>query len=144
MILSISEILEKISALDTVEKRKEALAKYGKTNQALLKILQLAFDENIVFNLPKTDPPYKPCQFPDQQAMLYNQLKRFYLFIGAGNPKITKTKKESLFIQMLESIDPRDAELVLSVKKKKIPYKGISRKLVESVFPDLLSKTPVA
>jgi len=37
---------------------------------------------------------------------------------------------------MLESIHPEDAKLMLSVKDKKLPYKGITTKLVQEAFPE--------
>ena len=42
-----------------------------------------------------------------------------------------------MFIQTLESIDPEDAELLCSIKDKKIPYKGITSKLVTEAYPGL-------
>jgi hypothetical protein len=43
-----------------------------------------------------------------------------------------------MFIQILESIDPEDAKLLLAVKDKRIPYNGITQKLVKEAFPNLL------
>lgn len=140
MKLSLSEILQKVSEQKTTNEKKAELLKWD--NQALRQLLKMAYDESIVFNLPKGDPPYKPCDFPDQQAMLYNSMKRMYLFIGDGNPKITRIKKEALFIQLLESLDKDDAKLLLAVKNKRIPYKGINRKLVSDTFPGLLPPPP--
>ena len=137
MHLGISEILKKVSEHKDAKTRKDELARFG-NNKGVLAILQLAFDPNIKFNLPEGDPPYKPCQFQDQQAMLYNQLRKMYLFIGEGNPNVTKMKREMLFVNMLESLDPEDAKLILAVKDKKMPYKGITKKLVNETFPGLL------
>jgi hypothetical protein len=39
---------------------------------------------------------------------------------------------------LLEALDPDDAELLLSIKDKKMPYKGITYDLVASTFPGLL------
>mgnify|MGYP003342170154 CR=1 FL=1 len=139
MILGVSEILKKISEEKDAKKRKDMLASCVK-NAAVMTILKLAFDPEIKFNLPEGDPPYKPCEFLDQQGMLYNQLRKLNLFVGAGNPNIPKLKKEMLFINMLESLDPEDAKLLLSVKDKKIPYKGITKKLVTETFPGLIKE----
>lgn len=137
MHLGIAEILQKVSEQKDAKARKEALAQHAR-NQGVLTILKLAFDPGIVFNLPPGEPPYKPCQYQDQQAMLYNQLRKMYLFIGEGNPNVTKMKREMLFVNMLESLDPEDAKLLLAVKDKKMPYKGITKKLVNETFPGLL------
>ena len=47
-------------------------------------------------------------------------------------------KRERLFIGILESIHPQDAELVLKMVEKKMPAKGLTRKIVEEAFPGLL------
>jgi hypothetical protein len=42
-----------------------------------------------------------------------------------------------LFIQFLETIDKDDAKLMIAVKDKKIPFKGITSNMVKKAFPDL-------
>jgi hypothetical protein len=107
-------------------------------NQGVITMLKYAFCPTIKFNLPEGSPPFKPCQFGDQQSMLYGSLRKMYLFIGEGNPAVTKNKREILFVNMLESLDPEDAKLLLAVKDKKMPYKGITKKLVTETFPGLI------
>jgi hypothetical protein len=43
---------------------------------------------------------------------------------------------------MLEVIHPRDAELVVAVKDKKLTgkYRGLTKKLVQETFPTLIVK----
>jgi Family of unknown function (DUF6433) len=142
MQLGIAEILEKISNQSDFNIRKQMLANQAK-NQALITILRFAFDPLIKTNLPEGDPPYKPCQYQDQQAMLYNSMRKMYLFFGDGNPAIPKAKKEAIFVNMLESLDPADAVLLLAVKDKKMPYPGITEDLVREVFPGLLPPKPI-
>ena len=137
MQLGVAEIFKKISDEKDAKKRKEMLASQIK-NQGVITILKYAFCPTIKFNLPEGSPPFKPCQFGDQQAMLYGSLRKMYLFIGEGNPAVTKNKRELLFVNMLESLDPEDAKLLLAVKDKKMPYKGITKKLVTETFPGLI------
>jgi hypothetical protein len=133
----IAEILKEISEEKDAIKKKIMLANQN-TNQGVMNMLRLAFDPEIKFNLPDGEPPYKPCSYLDQQAMLYNSIRKMYLFINDGDPKIPKAKREMLFINMLESLDPEDAKLLLAVKEKKMPYKGITKKLVTETFPGLI------
>jgi hypothetical protein len=44
-------------------------------------------------------------------------------------------KRENLFIQILSSIQPEDAELVLQMKNREI--KGVSKNVVAKAFPEL-------
>ena len=133
---SISSILKTVSEGKTVND-KVALLQQLATEPVLI-ILKYAFDPSIKFILPEGAPPYKPCDFLDQEGRLYAELRRLYLFVEGGNPSLTKVKREFLFIQLLESIDKQDAELLCAVKDKKLPYKGLTASVVKKAFPGLL------
>ena len=53
---------------------------------------------------------------------------------------MNQVKRESLFISLLETIHPKDAELFLEAKDKNLKYKGITKKLVMDAFPNLIRK----
>lgn len=133
---SIFEILKLCADGKTVDERVQLLQNNG--TAPILTIIKYAYDPNIKFLLPDTDPPYKPCQFLDQENRLYSELRRLYLFVEGGNPNLTKLKRESLFIQLLESIDKNDAVLLCHVKNKKLPFKELNKKVIRKAFPDLL------
>jgi hypothetical protein len=68
-------------------------------------------------------------------------VKKFYLFVKGGDSETINTvKREQLFIQMLETLDPTEAKLVIDLKDKKTTgmYKGLTYKLVKDTWPDLL------
>jgi len=50
-----------------------------------------------------------------------------------------------MFITVLESLHPDEAELVIAMKDKKLTgrYKGITQKLIETTFPGLIQKVSV-
>jgi hypothetical protein len=68
------------------------------------------------------------------------QLKRLYLFRegDATAEKLTEKRREELLIQMLESIEPRDAEIILGIFQKDLGVKGLDYKFVKEAFPSLL------
>ena len=45
-------------------------------------------------------------------------------------------RRETMFIELLESVDFNDAKLLLSIKEKKMPFKSVSKKLVMDAFPN--------
>ena len=47
-------------------------------------------------------------------------------------------KREGMFVALLERLDPKDAEILLAVKDRKLSYKGLSYKLVKDTWPELL------
>jgi hypothetical protein len=128
-----SEILKKAESI-TTRKDKIAFLKSQYT-KALHEVLAFGYDPRVVWTLPETDPPYNPCETLEAQGMLYSQARKLYLFVqGGSGGQIPQARKEQLFIQLLESVDPEDAKLLLSVKNKKIPYRGITQKLVEEAY----------
>jgi hypothetical protein len=106
---------------------------------ALHQVLKYMFDPNIKFLLPEGNPPYKVSEF-DQPGRFLAEIRRMYLFVQGGNPNLSTMRREIIFIQMLENVDERDAELILYIKDKKSPVKGLTKKVVEEAFPGLLSK----
>lgn len=140
MRLGIFQILEKAA------EQKAAADKIAILQQnagpALYTILKYTYDPNIVWDLPEGAPPYKPCPFPAQEMRLHSEIRRLYLFIKGGNPNLTKLRRESLFIELLESIHPSDAELLVHVKDKKLPYKGLTAKVIKEAFPGLIEELP--
>lgn len=117
--------------------KKDRVALLQRTPPVVQNILKYTFDPNIKFDLPEGDPPYKPCEYLDQEGRLYAEARKIYLFVQGGNPNLTKFKREMLFIQFIEGIDKDDAVLMCHVKDKKLPFKGINAAIVKEAFPNL-------
>lgn len=132
---SIYNILKECAEPKAVKDKVELLQKNA--SPVLLTILKHAFDPNIKFLLPDSDPPYKPCEFLDQEGRLYSEARKLYLFVEGGNPSLTKFKREMLFIQFIEGLDKDDAKLMLAVKDKKLPFKSLTADVVLKAFPNL-------
>ena len=137
MKLGVAEILEKVSKLKKKEERIEELRK-NSDNRAMLQILQYALDPRIMWLLPEGTPPFKKNEYIDQESNLYSEIRRLYLFIEGGNPGLTPTKREMLFIGLLETVAPADATMLCAVKDKKLPWKTITPDIVNEAFPGLL------
>jgi hypothetical protein len=133
--LSIYTTLQKCCELEKREFRIEALRQ--NSNPAMLSVLKHIFDPNIKFLLPKGNPPYEPLDF-DEPGRLYGEARRLYLFIEGGNTTITQQKRESLFVNLLENVNKEEALLLLAMKDKKSPLKGLTKNLVAAAFPGLL------
>jgi hypothetical protein len=132
----VSKILQDVN--DAKKKDRLPMLRSHHPNQLMLQLLKYTFDDKIVFALPDGAPPYKPCQVLDNEAGLYQEARRLYLFVQGGHPDLTQLRRETLFIQVLESIPPEEATLLLAVKDKKLPYKNITKELVQEAFPRLL------
>lgn len=109
---------------------------------ALRNVLMGAFHPDVKFFIKKA-PNYKKIDVP--AGMSYNHmtdaLSKVYLFME-GNPKtpaaLTEKRREELLIQMLESLEPQEADIYIAMMLKdlKVPY--LTPKLVNEAFKGLL------
>lgn len=136
MKLMISEILKQCGEISQRQKKIEFLR--NNASPTLLSILKHTYDPNIKFLLPEGPVPYTPSNVIENHGMLYSEARKLYLFVEGGHPTLTQIKRETLFIQLLESVHPEDAKLLESVKDKKLPFKGVTKKLVQEAFEGLL------
>ena len=106
--------------------------------QSLRQICRAAFDTKIKWALPPGNVPYTVNEAPlgTEHTLLSQEAKRLYLFIEGGDNTISATKRETLFIQLLEGLSAEEAEFLLIVKDKKVnnEYKGFTANLVKEAF----------
>ena len=107
-------------------------------NQAMRMLLKAAFDPKIEFDLPEGNPPYIKNEAPagTEHTSLAAEARKLYHFIVGGNNTKNKIKKETMFIQMLEGLQEKDAEVLMAVKNKNLNniYKGLTSNLVKETF----------
>lgn len=137
---AIYEILEEIENAKTKEERLSILR--NNTCWALRNTLMGAFHPNVQFVFDKI-PDYTPSLDPPglSPTSLHQELTRAYLF-EVGNPKVASTltqqRKTEILIQMLESLEAKEAKVLEGILTKKLKVKGLNYALVKEAFPDLL------
>ena len=138
MARSIPLIFEDVAAANSIKARKRVLLE--NESNPLKEILKYAFHPDIKFALPPGKPPYKTIGSPDEYnpTYLYPNIRKFYLYIEGGHDGLTQLRREQLFVQMLESLHPKEAEVVIQIKDKKLNYRGLTYKLVKTTFPEIL------
>lgn len=134
----VAETLQRISKLKTKADRINELSKF-QDNFPIKAIVDMVYNPRIEFLLPESDPPFKMLEKEqDAQNVLKREVRKMIYFINTDQGKSLRPfKREQIFIEMLESLDPDDAKLVLSVKNKKLPYKGITKDVVAKAFPGI-------
>ena len=137
-ILSIPLIFEDVAKAKSLNARKKVLLE--NQSNPLKELLKYAFHPDIKFVLPEGAPPYKTIGSPDEYnpTYLYPNIRKFYLFVEGGHGGLTPLRREQLFVQMLESLHPKEAEVLIQVKDKKLNYRGLTYKLVKETFPEIL------
>jgi hypothetical protein len=138
MKLLINEVLQKVSNAKTKPEKVKLLKEYN-TN-ALRSILIANFDESIVSLLPPGEVPYTPNDAPEgtEHTVLEKEYRKLYLFFKGGSSTLKQSKREELFIQMLEGLSEGEAEVLVLVKDKKLGKRWkITRACVEQAFPQI-------
>jgi len=132
--LAISEILDLVKEAKDVQTKVSLLRQYD--NETLRYILELAFHPNVGWWLPEGAPPYKPSEVLDTEGRLYQEARTLPLYLSGNRPDIKQVQREMLFIGLLESLHPKDANLLIAVKDKKI--KGLNTATINEAFPGLI------
>ena len=139
MELEVFEILEQFSQQSTRNDKIKLL----KANNipALRDVCRGSYDGNIEWNLPPGKPPYTPNRPESVPSTLRKEHRNFGFYVKGFKKSegIPAYKRENMFIQLLESIHAEDALIVLNMVGKKPPVKGLTKKIVEEAFPNLLS-----
>lgn len=141
MILGIAEIFAKVEEAETAEERVEILRRYAQNNTVLPQILRLTVTKDVPWHpdLPTHRVTYRPSPYLDQQAVLYQQLRKVPGMFFEGARDLPPGKREDLWVIFLESLDKDDARLMESIRlRSTLPYKAITLRLVREAFPGLL------
>ena len=133
---TVHEIFTKINNAKDKPKKIEVLKRYD--TPYIRQLLKAAFDPKIKWILPEGTPPYIANEAPEgtEHTLLRNETRKLYLFLEGGDNTISKTRKETLFIQMLEGLHKTEAEVLINVKDKKLNkvYKGLTEQLIKETF----------
>ena len=72
------------------------------------------------------------------RTTLRAQTRNFYHFVKGGNDSLSGMRRESMFINLLQSVHPLEAEIMVLVKDGLLEntYK-VSREIVEQAYPDI-------
>jgi hypothetical protein len=160
----IFEILELASKQRSNAKKVEVLKTYE--NDALKAIFIWNFDETVISLLPEGPVPYgdvkdqnvysgnlsenlsreaRGGESATQQDLqgrgrtsLRREYQNLYHFVKGGNDSLSTIRREMMFINILEGLHPKEAELLCLVKDKHLTTKyKISFENVKEAYPDI-------
>ena len=94
--------------------------------------------DSIKWALPEGTPPYKENDAPagTEHTTLFTEARRLWHFVEGADTILSKTKKEMMFIQLLEGLHKDDAALLIAVKDIALnkKYKGLTDAVVKEAF----------
>ena len=113
------------------------LRTFSETNGAVKSVLQWAFTDNIISKLPEGKTPYNVNDAPASdltESALRFEFRKFKYFV---TNEVPQTRRETMWIELLESIPAKEAELMDLVKDKVWPFKNITKEIAQKAFPDV-------
>ena len=162
----IFEILELASKQRSSTKKVEVLRTYA--HDSLKAIFIWNFDETVVSLLPEGDVPYASAgeqtsysgtlsekiddavskmgelgsnslgSMDQGRSSIRKEYQMFYNFVKGGNDGLSSLRRETMFINILEGLHPKEAEVVVLTKDKKLQTKyKITKEIVSEAYPDI-------
>ena len=132
------EILVKVNNAKDKTKKIDVLRENDSV--PLRQVLKGAFDPKIKWDLPEGTPPYKENDAPagTEHTTLHQEARRLWHFVEGADQKLTKSKKEMMFIQMLEGLSAGEAEVLCLAKDKQIGKRWkITKACVTEAYPQI-------
>ncbi len=158
------EILDAASSQKSKAKKVEALRKYEHPSVKMIFIWN--FDSSVISLLPPGEVPYgetnaqttfagtlsdnliKEAQGGESatgqdldgrgKTSLRREYQNLYHYVKGGNDKLTTTRREMMFINLLEGLHPRESEILILTKDKKLTDKyKISLDVVKEAYPKM-------
>ena len=129
---------------ENAENKKDRMKVFGDNlSQTFCQVLELTFHpkyEWLIDEIPDNYAPKIENKNGFSYCQLSTELRKLYMF-QKGNPTaeaLTPKRRNELLIILLESLEPREAEVVMGIFKKDQGVKGLTYKFVKEAFPNML------
>ena len=134
--LLMHEVLTKVNNAKDKPKKVAVLKQHD--TPGLRRIIKGSFDPNITWDLPEGAPPFIANEAPEgtEHSLLENESKKFWHFVAGADAATSKTRKETMFVQILEALSKGEADVAIKMKDKELHkhYKGLSTAVVKEAF----------
>jgi len=136
----VSELFKAVHGKKTAPQKVALLKEHKRDDVKALLIWN--FDKGIDSAVPEGSVPYKKNDAPagtEGHTRLIHEWRTLYNFVRGGNNGISNMRRETLLIQLLESLQQDEAEIVCLVKDKALQSKyRITRSVVEQAYPEIV------
>jgi hypothetical protein len=158
------DVLDLVVKQRTKAKKVEMLQKYR--DDSILTVFMWNFHPDIISDLPVGEVPYgsidetgpgddtlsravekqikSPSAIMDttNRTSIARDHTMFYNFIQGGNLTLSRSRRETMFINLLEGLHPREAEILILTKDKRLTDKyPISIDVIREAYPDAVKLT---
>ena len=137
-------IYEIFDEFETATSKKERMAIIEKNlSKTLVDVLSLTYHPDCQWLVKEMPEGYKvpSDMLPGLSGtQLSTELRKLYLF-QKGHPSaeaLSEDKRTQLLLQLLEALEPREAEVIIGIFNKDQGVKGLDYKFVKEAFPQML------
>ena len=160
----IFEILDLVNAQKTNAKKVEVLQNYE--HESIKTVFVWNYDSSVISLLPPGPVPYGETNAQTtfagtlseniakeaaggesatgqdldgrNKTSIRHEYQNFYHFVKGGNNELSTTRREMIFINMLQGLHPKEAELLCLVKDKDLDSKyNVSLENVKQAYPNM-------
>ena len=137
-------IFEVLDEFELAENKKDRMSVIERNlSKTLVEVFELTYHPNYEWLIKEMPDNYK---IPNDvlpgitSAQLSNQIRKMYMFRKGDEmaEKLTPQKRNELLLQILESLEPREAEVIIGIFQKDLGVKGLNYKFIKEAFPNLL------
>ena len=144
---SIVEILGLVEETKGKQSKVDILKQFADRNDVKY-ALKAAFDDRVQFTLPDGLPDGFVIGDPDtpEGAMdmaperFIRVFKRMQYWVEGGRAQASQSKREEIFLNTLRSLEKSEAEFLLAIKEKNMPFKSVTKEICELAGFDLSPK----
>lgn len=134
------EVFDEFEAAKSKKDKKKVIE--NNLSATLVKVLEYTFHPGYQWKIKELPENYKvPDTVPGvSYGHLGTDLRRVYLF-QQGHPSaesLTPQRQKELLLQLLENLEPREAEVVMGIFNKDLGVKGLTYNFVKECFPHML------
>lgn len=135
------EIFDEFEAAKNHQGRMVVIGK--NLSQTLFDVLKLTFHPGFQWFITEIPEEYRiqNDSLPGiSRTQLSTEIRKLYLFQkgNADAEKLTPAKRTQLLCQLLEALEPREAEVVMGILRKDQGVEGLDYKFVKEAFSNLL------
>ena len=144
---SIVEILELVEETKGKQSKVDILKTFNERNDVKY-ALKAAFDPRVVFTLPEGLPdgfvvgdPDTPDGAMDMAPERFIRVfKRMQYWVEGGSAQASQSKREEIYLNTLRSLEKSEAEFLIAIKDKTMPFKSVTKEICELAGFDLSPK----
>ena len=144
---SIVEILGLVEETKGKQSKVDILKQFNGRNDVKY-ALKAAFDPRVVFTLPEGLPDGFVIGDPDtpEGAMdmaperFIRVFKRMQYWVEGGSAQASQSKREEIYLNTLRSLEKSEAEFLVAIKEKTMPFKSVTKEICELAGFDLSPK----